>query len=91
MSALRVLWPSEDVADLEADEPDVVPLRRQPLTVIDRARALYSNRRCPVCSYPVIVPIELNDAAINRSGLPIPGTATLVGFHCCGCHAEWAV
>lgn len=58
---------------------------------IRRASALYANRRCPSCTHPVIEPIELDDAIYNRSRLPIPGTATLVGFHCCRCHTEWPV
>jgi hypothetical protein len=56
---------------------------------VRRARTLHTNRRCPSCSHPMIEPIELDDAIYNRSRLPIPGTATLVGFHCCRCHTEW--
>jgi hypothetical protein len=56
---------------------------------VRRARMLFQNRCCPVCQYPVVHPLELTDAARNRRGRIIPGTATLVGFHCNGCGHEW--
>jgi len=95
MSALRILWPAEDF-DTRAATPDVLPFRRgsaapREMNVIERARTLYSNRRCRACSYPVVTPIELDDAVANRCGQPIPGTATLVGFRCHGCRTEWSV
>jgi hypothetical protein len=97
MSALRIVWPLEDVADrdIAGDQPDVVPFRRVSRTqtrqqdVVERARTFYRNRRCATCGYPVVTPIELDDALINKCGQKIPGSATLVGFRCCGCHAEW--
>jgi hypothetical protein len=100
MSALRIVWPDSDVADGDEfdTEPAVLPFhsergfaRRFTPNVIDRARLFYDNRQCPECDYPVVLPIELHDAVLNRSGLPIPGTATLVGFRCRGCQAEWSV
>ena len=81
-----------------AGEPAVIPFarcRRRPgdgsrLTdVVDRAYTIYTNGRCPVCRHPVVEPIELNDAVVGRGNLPVPGTATLVGFHCEGCDSEW--
>ena len=54
-----------------------------------RARVLYENRCCPKCRHPVVEPLELNDSLFNRNNLPIPGTGTLVGFHCEKCHSEW--
>ena len=100
MSALRIVWPEDDVAD--ADSCDVAemivrfdpghrPVRPPRSDVIERARVLYNNRQCPECRYPVVQPLELDDAAINKCGLPIPGTATLVGFRCRGCQAQWSV
>lgn len=62
---------------------------RESHDVISRARLLFANRQCRDCGYPVVEPIELDDALVNRSGLAVPGTATIVGFHCCGCDAEW--
>ena len=60
------------------------------LNVLDRARTLHINRICPQCGDADVEPLELNDAIINRNNLPIPGTATLVGFHCNDCHIEWS-
>lgn len=62
------------------------PSRNDPL---DRARSLRSNDRCPHCSRALVQPLELDDAVRSRNNLPIPGTATLVGFHCESCHWEW--
>lgn len=56
-----------------------------------RAQTIRKNQSCPDCGHPVVVPIELNDAGLNRNGMPIPGTATLVGFHCNACASEWPV
>jgi hypothetical protein len=61
------------------------------LDVVTRAQTLRENRECRQCGHPVVEPVELNDAAVNRNGLPIPGTATLVGFHCARCDREWPV
>jgi len=106
MSRLSVYWPEEvfsisnDFDDHLIDERRILPfpvtvavpqLPPQPMDVITRARLLFSNRKCRGCSYPVVEPIELADAVTNRSGLAIPGTATLIGFRCCGCDAEWAI
>ncbi|WP_373652007.1 hypothetical protein [Schlesneria sp. DSM 10557] len=101
MSRLSVYWPEEaNLSDHSADEPRIIPFRRssqtaesdpRTLDVVTRARLLFSNRRCQDCSYPVVEPIELADSVKNRNGLAIPGTATLVGFRCCGCKSEWSV
>ncbi len=56
---------------------------------VERARLLYVNRSCPFCKHPSVGLIELQDAVLNRNRVPIPGTATLVGFHCNGCEREW--
>ena len=101
MSRLSVYWPDELFSeDTINDEPTVLPFPKQnceaqaaskPMTVVKRAQLLFSNRKCPECCYPVVEPVELSDSTINRSGLAIPGTATLIGFHCCGCEHEWSV
>ncbi len=57
--------------------------------MLERARKLHANRACPECRYPVIRPLELADAVLNENQMPLPGTATLVGFHCQACHYEW--
>lgn len=62
---------------------------RRRVNMLRRARLLRENSRCPHCGHPVVEPLELEDALYSRGNLPIPGTATLVGFHCEACHAEW--
>ena len=60
--------------------------------VISRARAMHANQSCPHCHHATVEPIELGDAIISpRNHRPIPGTATIVGFHCHSCRNEWPV
>lgn len=86
----------------EAAERHILPFSQQPprTTIIsgrmtapvDRARLLNENHECPECNRSNIEPLELQDAIISpRSRLPIPGTATIVGFHCNECGTEWPV
>ena len=99
MSRLSVYWPEETgSAEIVTDEPMILPfpkfrrtaeIESRPMDVVTRARILYANRKCRDCGYPVVEPIELEDSMTNSSGLAIPGTATLIGFHCCGCENEW--
>jgi len=100
MSRLSVYWPDECDSTMAAgkNRPTILPFPRRHavesgprLDVIARARLLFANRRCRNCSYPVVEPLELDDAMTNSSGLEIPGTATLVGFRCQSCDAEWNV
>lgn len=56
---------------------------------VRRARTLRRNDTCPHCRRGGVEPLELDDAIRNRNNLPIPGTSTLVGFHCLNCHREW--
>jgi hypothetical protein len=81
-----------------ADAPMILPFPRrsraeapQKFDVVTRARILFENRRCCQCGYPVVKPVELDDALVNTTGLEIPGTATLVGFQCKSCDASWSV
>ncbi len=95
--------PDQDVeTSRPSDEPsDILPFRpRSRATVIsgrmyppvDRARIIHDNCQCPECSHTDIEPLELEDALISpKSRLPIPGTATIVGFHCHHCGTEWPV
>jgi hypothetical protein len=99
MSRLKLFHRIE--SDLECvtatDEPVILSLKsyRQLVDdgkmnhVVERARTIRRNGRCPHCNHPVVEPIELDDAILNRNRMPIPGTATLVGFHCHGCEREW--
>lgn len=101
MSRLRLYWPeargAADGGFFDESEPVTVPFAQRAKRLrdsrlrdcVNRARVIYSNSRCPVCRHPVIDPIELNDGAVGRSNLPVPGTATLVGFRCERCASEW--
>ena len=84
-----------DALDFE-DSPRILPFplrtdRFQPRPALLRARLLRENRNCPHCQHPVVTPLELEDGLLGRNRLPVPGTATLVGFHCMRCHREWPV
>jgi hypothetical protein len=80
---------------------DIIPIDRGRRSVVisgrfmepvDRARVLQQNNCCPECSHQDIEPLELADAIISpKNRLPIPGTATIVGFHCNDCGTEWPV
>jgi len=79
-----------------ADEPRILNYesyatrwRRYRNTPVNRARSLRTNDRCPKCSRGVVEPLELADGLRSRNNLPVPGTATLVGFHCLHCDWEW--
>ena len=54
-----------------------------------RARALKENTQCPACSRSQVKPLDLADGLMGRNHRPIPGTSTLVGFHCTQCNWEW--
>ena len=100
MSRLRVYWPQgAHQVHVEDGEPVILSFKshaekRNDFSVADlitRARTLHENKRCPHCEHPIVEPIELADAAFGRGRQPIPGTATLVGFRCQRCLAEWLV
>ncbi|MEY3456953.1 MAG: hypothetical protein RL215_110 [Planctomycetota bacterium] len=60
------------------------------MPAVERARLLHENNECPDCGRSCVQPLELNDALISpRSRLPIPGTATIIGFQCEDCGCEW--
>ncbi|MEM9704351.1 MAG: hypothetical protein AAF907_18060, partial [Planctomycetota bacterium] len=59
-----------------------------PLT---RAKVLHANRVCPACGAGGVEPVLLNDGVRDASGQPVPGSGTLVGFHCSRCQREWPV
>ncbi|HUG93376.1 MAG TPA: hypothetical protein VML55_21235 [Planctomycetaceae bacterium] len=101
MSQLRLFRPARPESSNRlsgcADGPVILSfpatyarLRRGSLAnPVARARILHKNRCCPGCRHAIVEPLELNDSLFNRSNLPIPGTATLVGFYCGKCHREW--
>lgn len=104
--SLRLYSPPQEV-DVEKQDPqvddftDVIPFDQARRAVVfsgrfpepaHRARLIRSNSCCPHCSLHDIEPLELEDAVISpKSRLPIPGTATIVGFHCHSCGTEWPV
>ena len=103
MTRLRVYSGPESKARffrIGEDRPDVIPLsafvsvgrnrlsKPAPLT---RAKALHNNRHCRSCGHAGVDPVTLNDGLRDGSGQYIPGSATLVGFHCTHCHTEWPV
>ena len=98
---LRIYQPPSEpeVSNDPADEPHVIPFAKDgaPKVIsgrlpLDRARILRQNRQCPECSRHDVEPIELQDAVISpRNRLPVPGTATIVGFRCNSCATEWPV
>ncbi len=58
-------------------------------SVLARARALHRNRCCPHCGRGGAIPVDLGDGDDRHWAMPVPGTATLVGFYCDACGAEW--
>ena len=80
---------------------DIIPFERARRSVIfsgrfmpavDRAKLIHQNGTCPECGHQDIEPLELADSMISpRNRLPVPGTATIVGFHCNDCGTEWPV
>ena len=92
MSHLRLFEPDAPVA--LAEQPEIIPFRpgasrTTDFDVLQRSRVIHENRQCPSCHHPVVEPLELRDGLVNRNGMPVPGTATLVGFHCTRCDYEW--
>ena len=91
---------SSPIPAIESPE-DILPFERSRRAVIfsgrfmpavDRARLIHQNGTCPECSHQDIEPLELADSMISpRNRLPVPGTATIVGFHCNDCGTEWPV
>ena len=79
------------------DRPDVLPLAwfvdRQSASdsPLSRAKALHANRSCRFCGHSAVDPVTLNDGLRDGSGQYVPGSATLVGFHCESCRSEWPV
>ena len=91
--------PEQDYLDME--RPHILPFRPKNRTTIlsgrftapaERARVIRENGVCPECDQSDIEPLELEDAVLSqRNHRPIPGTATIVGFHCNSCSTEWPV
>lgn len=59
--------------------------------VLERARMIYANRECPICSRAAVVPVDAEPALLSRNNMPVPGTSRLVGFECDSCGHAWDV
>ena len=64
------------------------PAASTPLT---RAKALHANRTCRCCGAGGVAPVLLADTVRDAAGDVVPGSGTLVGFHCGRCEAQWPV
>ena len=58
---------------------------------LTRAKALHANRTCKSCGAGGVEPVLLADTVRDAAGEVVPGSGTLVGFHCGRCEAEWPV
>jgi len=80
---------------------DIIPIDRFRRSMVfsgrfmapaERAQLIQQNNCCPECSQQNVEPLELADSLISpKSRQPIPGTSTIVGFHCNECGTEWPV
>ncbi len=103
MSRLKVFAPRETDfvfrIHTENDDPVILSFKPRSRTLprhhsaalLNRARVLRENNRCPHCGHGVVEPVDLGDARFDRALRPIPCTSTLVGFACERCENEWAV
>jgi len=83
------------------DDPDVISFAtaRRALVLsgrftptLQRARLIHANSECSGCGGHDVEPVELDDATVSRrNGDVVPGTATIIGFHCNDCGSEWPV
>ncbi|HUG18776.1 MAG TPA: hypothetical protein VMM56_07340 [Planctomycetaceae bacterium] len=100
MSRLKLYSPDEVVLPFSQETEDTrfsssrtscrIPVGGDSMIdVLIRAQTIRDNRQCIDCGHPIVELLELNDGTFNRNGMPIPGTATLVGFRCASCNAEW--
>ncbi len=93
--------PGTETSPSQSESQDILPFATAGRTTIfsgrlipavERARILHQNSECPECGRPNVQPLELNDALISpRNRMPVPGTATIIGFHCEDCECEWPV
>jgi hypothetical protein len=91
-----------DPSDREGADPEILSWNRisthtrrdnpsSLMELLTRTRVLYRNKRCRSCDRPTVEPVEMDDAVVSKSRLPVPGSATLVGFQCQYCRHEWAL
>lgn len=65
--------------------------RDSAIRVLQRSQTIAQNRRCPNCRSNSVNTIELNNGVKDCWRYTVPGTASLVGFHCDQCATEWPV
>lgn len=88
----------DEADELEESENHVISWRFYPrnpgqpsfMEVVQRSRLLHMHRHCRDCGRPTVQPVEQNDGLLGKNRLPIPGTSTVIGFHCDYCEAEWS-
>jgi hypothetical protein len=68
-----------------------LPVNRIGMDPLMRARVLHENRCCPRCRRGGVIPLDLGDGDKRNPAMPVPGSATLIGFCCDSCGAEWGV
>ena len=98
MTMLKLYAPASDepvTVPFPDPDPPVVPLpvrlrRDSALSVLQRSRTIFKNRLCPHCRQSCVSTIELDDGLQDEWRFTVPGTASLVGFHCRNCGSEWA-
>ena len=86
--------PSEDSADVIsfATARRALVLSGRFTPTLQRARLIHANSECTGCGGHDVEPVELDDATLSwRNGDVVPGTATIIGFHCNDCGSEWPV
>jgi predicted RNA-binding Zn-ribbon protein involved in translation (DUF1610 family) len=100
---LRLFSPTDEKTEAASDDTfeDIIPFERARRSIVfsarmvppvARARLIHQNSECPDCGRHNIEPLELADSVISpRNRMPVPGTATIVGFHCNDCGIEWPV
>jgi hypothetical protein len=88
--AIATVDPSIDDIPCVLEFPKIAD-RMRSQSVVDRARLEHHNQRCRQCGRVTVETIELEDALLDRRGMPIPGTATVVGFFCNACRHDWPV
>ena len=86
--------PSEDSADVIsfATARRALVLSGRFTPTLQRARLIHANSECTGCGGHDVEPVELDDATLSwRNGDVVPGTATMIGFHCNDCGSEGPV
>lgn len=57
--------------------------------ILERARTLHANRLCVDCGRAAVVPVDAEPSVAFRDSTAVPGSGTLIGFHCDCCGHQW--